>query len=197
MLDEEDEEDDVSLSVTTDNRKDRTRRYVENLNSHDNDIEREDADLRTPVPAETVPIPTPYRPYYIQQQHFADNSAAHVPVDPPSNTVDTQNPQTQMSFADSHLSELLLFLMRKQLVPERFSNFDDKVESYNSWKSSFQSIVAELKVSKFEELELLVNRLSGRSKEVATSIRNANPGDADRAVKLIWERLDEMYGRLN
>lgn len=30
---------------------------------------------------------------------------------------------------------------------------------------------------------------------MATSIRNANPGDADRAVKLIWERLDEMYGR--
>lgn len=195
MMDEEDEEDDVSLSVTTDNRKDRTRRYVENLNSHDNDIEREDADLRTPIPAETVPIPTPYRPSYIQRQHFADNSAAHFPVDPPSNTVEIQNPQTQMSSADSHLSELTLFLMRKQLVPERFSNFDDKVESYNSWKSSFQSIVAEIKVSKFEELELLVNRLSGRSKEVATSIRNANPGDADRAVKLIWERLDEMYGR--
>lgn len=30
---------------------------------------------------------------------------------------------------------------------------------------------------------------------MATSIRNANPGDADHAVKLVWERLDEMYGR--
>lgn len=62
----------MSLSVTTDKRKDRTRRYVENLNSHDDDIEREDANLLTPVPVDTVPIPTPYRPSYIQQQHVAD-----------------------------------------------------------------------------------------------------------------------------
>lgn len=84
------------------------------------------------------------------------------------------------------MSELTLFLVRKQLVLERFSNSDNKAESYNSWKSSYQSIVAELNVLlKSGELEFLVNRLAGRSKEVVTSIRNANTGDADRAVKLL------------
>ena len=85
--------------------------------------------------------------------------------------------------------------MRKQLVPERFSNFDGRAESYNAWKASFQSIVSELQVSKSEEVELLVNRLTGKSKEAAKSIRNANPGDAVRATSLIWERLDDMFGK--
>lgn len=73
IMDEEDEEDNMSLSVTTDNRKNRTRRNVDNLNSHDNDNERENADIRTPVPANSVPIPTPYYPSYIQQQHVEDS----------------------------------------------------------------------------------------------------------------------------
>lgn len=45
MMDEEDEEDDVLLFVIIDNRKDWIRRYVENLNLYDNDIECEDVDF--------------------------------------------------------------------------------------------------------------------------------------------------------
>lgn len=45
------------------------------------------------------------------------------------------------------LSDMTLFLMRKQLLPERFSNFDDTPESYTAWKSSFKNIIGELKVS--------------------------------------------------
>ena len=40
-----------------------------------------------------------------------------------------------------------------------------------------------------------MNRLTGKSKEAAKSIRNANPGDAVRATSLIWERLDDMFGK--
>ena len=57
--------------------------------------------------------------------------------------------------------------MRKQLVPERFSNFDGRAESYNAWKASFQSIASELQVSKLEEVKLLLNRLTGKSNEAA------------------------------
>ena len=81
--------------------------------------------------------------------------------------------------------DLTSFIMRKQLVPERFTTFNDKAESYNAWKFSFLDIVNELKVSKHEELELFVNKLSGRSKDMAVSIRNANPGEVNRAVMLI------------
>ena len=91
----------------------------------------------------------------------------------------------QHAVSENVFSDLTLFMMRKQLVPERFTTFDDKAESYNAWKFSFLDIVNELKVSKHEELELLVNKLSGRSKDMAVSIRNANPGEVNRAVMLI------------
>ena len=113
----------------------------------------------------------------------------------PSVYVDT-NPCVQpASESPNVMSEMTLFLMRKQLLPERFSNFDDTPESYNAWKSTFRNIISELKATKNEELELLLNRLTGDSKLTACGIHHANPGKPDNALKLIWERLDEMYGR--
>ncbi|XP_062607729.1 uncharacterized protein LOC134269543 [Saccostrea cucullata] len=99
------------------------------------------------------------------------------------------------SDSQTMMSEMSLFLMRKQLLPERFSNFEDTPESYTAWKSSFKNIIGELKASAYEELELLINKLTGNSKQAASGIRNANPGKPKHALGLIWERLDHMYGR--
>lgn len=74
------------------------------------------------------------------------------------------------------LSDMTSFFMKKQLLPECLSNFDDTQESYNAWKLTFMNIISELKVSKFEELDLLLNRLTGNSKLTANGIRNAIPG---------------------
>lgn len=65
MMDEEDEEDDVLLFVIIDNRKDWIRRYVENLNLYDNDIECEDVDFCILIFVEIVLIFIFYCLFYI------------------------------------------------------------------------------------------------------------------------------------
>lgn len=65
MMDEEDEEDDVLLFVIIDNRKDWIRRYVENLNLYDNDIECEDVDFCILIFVESVLIFIFYCLFYI------------------------------------------------------------------------------------------------------------------------------------
>jgi hypothetical protein len=99
----------------------------------------------------------------------------------PSAYVDT-NPGIQPAWESPNvMSEMALFLMWKQHLPERFSNFDDTPESYNAWKSTFRNIISELKATKNEELELLLNRLTGNSKLTAFGINHANPGKPDHA----------------
>lgn len=110
----------------------------------------------------------------------------------PSNPVDVQIPTTESPHV---LSEMALLMIKKQMLPERFSNFDDSPDSYNAWKETFTNIISELKVSCNEELELMLNRLTGNSKLTAIGIRNANPGKPKEALQIIWKRLDEMYGR--
>lgn len=113
----------------------------------------------------------------------------------PSNHVDVASNPIPTTESPHMLSEMALLMIKKQMLPERFSDFDDSPESYNAWKATFTNIVSELKVSCNEELELMLNRLTGNSKLTAIGIRNANPGKPKEALKIIWKRLDEMYGR--
>ncbi|XP_062585397.1 uncharacterized protein LOC134247072 [Saccostrea cucullata] len=201
VMDEE-SEGSLSLDIESESKDEQVRRYVESLNFRENDVAS--SNLHTPVPDKTIPIPTPYRPIQSYTNRILPSASAPVfhPAEPTSAIPHTQFDSVPIAqqfpnnpASENALSDLTLFMMRKQLVPERLSTFDDKAESYNSWKCSFLNIMSEIKVSKHEELDLLINRLSGKSKEVASSIRNANPGEVNRAVKLIWERLDEMFGR--
>lgn len=59
-------------------------------------------------------------------------------------------------------------------------------------KTSFKSIAEELGVTPFEEVDLLAKYLGPESTKL--SIRAANASYPDRALKRIWERLDERYG---
>lgn len=124
----------------------------------------------TSVPNNFVPQPTPYRTTNITNEHHYFNYDNRTTI-PNLNYEFTEptvepKPSDLSSGSQNLLLEFPSYLLRKQLVPERFSNFDDKAQSYNSWKSSFQSIAFEMKVSKSEEMDLLINRLSGKSKEV-------------------------------
>ena len=96
---------------------------------------------------------------------------------------------------DSVVEGLTQFLLRKDLVLSRFTNFDDRPEHYSTWKASFQCIIKELKVSPFEEMDLLVKYLGPTSANSARSLRAANVADPDRGVGMIWERLEDRYGR--
>ena len=93
------------------------------------------------------------------------------------------------------MSDITRFMYRKDFLLSRFVNFDDKPESYESWRASFQSATRELGVTSFEEIYLLVKRLGPESLKFAKSIRAANAHDPPRGLQRIYGRLQERYGR--
>jgi hypothetical protein len=86
-------------------------------------------------------------------------------------------------------------MYRKDFLLSRFVNFDDKPESYESWRASFQSVTRELGVTPFEEMDLLVKWLGPESCKFVKSIRAANAHDPPRGLQRIYDRLQERYGR--
>lgn len=51
------------------------------------------------------------------------------------------------------VSDLTRFLLKKDLLFSRFSHFNDKPETFTTWKTSFKSITEELQVTPFEEMD--------------------------------------------
>ena len=66
-------------------------------------------------------------------------------------------------------------------------------KSYAIWKTSFKSIMSELSVSPFEELDLLIKWLGHESKKFAMSIRFSIPTQPKEGLECILERLNERY----
>lgn len=99
------------------------------------------------------------------------------------------------SSMDNVMSDITRFMLRKDLLLSRFSSFDDTPETFMSWKASFQSIIRELIISPFEEMDILIKWLGPESTKFAKSLRAANAHDPPRGLKQIWDRLHERYGR--
>ena len=93
------------------------------------------------------------------------------------------------------VSDITRFMYRKNFLLSRFVNFDDKPESYESWRASLQSVTMELGVTPFEEIDLLVKWLGPESSKSAKSIRAATAHDPPRGLQRIYDRLQERYGR--
>ena len=152
------------------NRSEYTRSYVESI-CGDNTSQPRDIAYRTPSPPRPCVQPTPM--YGQSMPTFANRGSTQPAV----------------------VSDLTQFLLRKDLLLTRFSNFDDLPESFSMWKATFRSIITELNVPPFEEMDLLVKWLGPSSSKFARSIRAANANDPYRGLQSIWERLDERYGR--
>ncbi|XP_021369979.1 uncharacterized protein LOC110461033 [Mizuhopecten yessoensis] len=112
-------------------------------------------------------------------------------VQPPIEHVWNQGHSNNHHYPFQGFSE---FLMRKELLSSRLVKFDDKPESFLSWRATFCSIMDEMKVSAAEEIDLLIKWLGPQSGKHATSIRNASTDNYARGLSLIWKRLDERYG---
>lgn len=63
------------------------------------------------------------------------------------------------------------------------------------WKVSFISIVKELNIFVFEEMDLLIKWLGLELKRFVSSIRGFNINDLVKGFYCIWECLEECYGR--
>lgn len=92
------------------------------------------------------------------------------------------------------ISVLMKYIMNKDLLLSRLSDFDDRAEGYYSWKNSFYNIKNELDVTATEEIDLLMRYLGPESKRQAVSIRVANSHNDKEALVKIWRRLDERFG---
>ena len=92
-----------------------------------------------------------------------------------SSQVDVYSTMQPTSEMHNVLSDMTSFLMKKQLLSERFSNFDDTQESYNTWNSCWTDLLV------IPNLPLM-----------ASAMRIL--GNLDKHWKL-FGRLDEMYGR--
>ncbi|MES9882937.1 MAG: hypothetical protein ABW185_18875 [Sedimenticola sp.] len=90
--------------------------------------------------------------------------------------------------------ELNRYLFKKDLLLSRLTHFNDKPENYMIWRSSFTSVMTELRVSPSEELDLLVKWLGNESTKYAISIRASNANNPEVALHRLWERMNDRYG---
>ena len=107
------------------------------------------------------------------------------------------NPEAKpfVSSADETVAtNLTRFLLKKDLLFSRFTQFNDRPESFAAWKGSFLSITKELDVKPSEEIDLLVKYLGTESSKFAASIRAANASYPERGLERLWIRLEERYG---
>ena len=97
----------------------------------------------------------------------------------PENTRSTLNPNA-MPF------DWTTLLLKKELLLNRISNFNDSPETYILWKESFSRTIRQLALTPAEEVDLLIKHLGSESKKQAVSIKSANPRSSENALRRIW-----------
>ncbi|XP_071123362.1 uncharacterized protein [Mytilus edulis] len=91
-------------------------------------------------------------------------------------------------------SEITRFLLRKDLLFSRLTSFNDRAESFHTWKASFKNVTDELQVSDSEQIDLLIKWLGPESAKHAIIIRASNANNPTIGIQRLWKRLDERYG---
>ena len=102
--------------------------------------------------------------YVSGRTQFSDTSSVR------SETHREHRSETHQENSGTVVFTLTQFLLKKDLLLSRFVPFSDRPETYIAWKASFTSIVRELNVTSFEEMDLLVKWLGPESKRFASSI---------------------------
>ena len=119
-------------------------------------------------------------------------------VPPPTlgnvNCLSLSSPGPYMVPNSDYCSALSSHLLKKDLLLTRLTNFDDRAETYLTWKCTFKSVMSELSVNASEELDLLIRYLGKESAKSALSMKISNPRDPGRGLTLLWMRLDERFG---
>ncbi|XP_061170421.1 uncharacterized protein LOC133179742 [Saccostrea echinata] len=116
--------------------------------------------------------------------------------DPPDRHCYMLNPEAPPYVPNPYTpaSDFTKFLLKKDLLLTRLVNFNDRPESFASWKSSFQTVMRELGVNPNEEIDLLVKWLGPDSQKHALTLKMANISNPERGLHRIWNRLEERFG---
>ncbi|XP_069122241.1 uncharacterized protein [Argopecten irradians] len=116
------------------------------------------------------------------------------PHTPASKYQEYCNPVNGTPLGDNTLKDISRSLMKKDLLLHRLSSFNDKAETYLTWKASFKNITEDMNLSADEEIDLLVKYLGADSRRHAESLRIANATNPNLALTKIWSRLEQRYG---
>ena len=121
------------------------------------------------------------------------------PVIEPRQSQVTYSPHIPPAIPQQETSSQLVndfskFLLKKDLLLSRLSVFNEKPENYMVWKISFKCIMADLNVSSFEELDLLVKWVGPDSSNQVLNIRAAHANNPKLGLEMAWERLDNKFG---
>jgi len=94
----------------------------------------------------------------------------------------------------NQMQDITRFLLKKDMTLSRLVQFSDKPENYQAWKGTFDNVVKDMDLSASETLDLLIKWLGTESRKHAISLKSSCVDNAEKAVKLLWQRLDERYG---
>ncbi|KAK0154195.1 hypothetical protein N1851_003707 [Merluccius polli] len=98
------------------------------------------------------------------------------------------------SLTRTEISDLATYLVRRDLLTSVFKVFDNKPETYISWKSMFCNGIEGLNLKASEELNLLTKWLDGESLQHALRIRAVHVNNPETGLRHLWQRLDKSYG---
>lgn len=110
-----------------------------------------------------------------------------------SSTLHNPAPQT-LSVDRSGFGDVARFLARRELLTSSLTIFDDRPESYWSWKSSFLNCTKGTDLTCSEELDLLIKWLGPQSSAHVKRIRAVHVNDSARGLIMAWSRLQDCYG---
>ena len=120
--------------------------------------------------------------------HFAHSDTGAMPFQPHS-----YMPQPTHA-TDSHMTDFVRFLARRELVTTGLLQLYDQPESFRAWRRTFLNAVRGLNLTHSEEMDLLVKWLGEESAEHAKRLRSIHINQPTKGLKMIWSRLDECYG---
>lgn len=143
--------------------------------------------------------------HHLQQSHtpVASSPGEHLTdfVDreqlksPPTHIKMDISPQPRPSVTPpAELSDLAAYLARCDLLTAGFKVFDNRPESYLSWKSIFCNAIEGLNLKPSEELDLLTKWLSGESLQHTLRIRAVHVNNPQADLQRLWQRLDKSDG---
>ncbi|KAL7880692.1 hypothetical protein SRHO_G00029460 [Serrasalmus rhombeus] len=171
---------------------------VTSVSQHVNTINPEDqnANKGLPTPGGIASQPQQkQRPQSNTQLKFSDTTLSP-PKHPQyySDASKRRQPSHNIQPKSSNVSDLAIYLARRDLVTAGLKTFDNQPANYLSWKSSFPNATEGLDLKSSEQLDLLIKWLSGEALQHAKRIRAVHISQPDTGLYMVWQRLDRCYG---
>lgn len=176
------------------------QKVSEYINKHSPSRDRETSQHRYMYEGEQD-HPRVNKPFHVKQKQYSVLSQ-DVIKHPPVGGINPQTPGKMLqpkqfsgqNGGNDTTSDLARFLAKSQLVTGGLTTFDDKPESYLSWKATFQSVISELGLTASEELNLLLKWLGPESSEHAKRLKAVHINYPVAGLDMVWSRLEECYG---